>query len=144
MFIVEMHRLPRPEVGYDNLDCPDPHWKALFDLGKAFGWEPKGAIQRSKENRAGYRDPRYIGGTYGEWLPEVERDDAKAWAQALDRGAAHMEQLGIELPKTGPYLISESLTPEMHEVINGGVSVDFVRTFAAYLHEGAFDFAYDD
>jgi hypothetical protein len=144
MFIVEMHRVPRPEVGYDNLDCPGPHWDALLELGQAFGWQPRGILQRSKEDREGYRRMRYIPGMYGEWLPEVDQEDAKAWAEALDRAANHMEELGVELPRRGPYLISEGVTPEMHEAMNGGVSAAFVRTFSEYLHRGAFDCAYDD
>ena len=143
MFVVEMHRIPRPKVGHDNLHCPSPHWDALLELGRAFGWQPKGMLQRSKENRVGCREMRYIPGMYGECLPEVELDDAKAWAEALDRAATHLEELGVE-PRRGPYLISENVTPAMLQFMNGGVSAGFVRTFAFYLHRGAFDCAYDD
>ena len=148
MWIVEMHRVPRPAVGYDNFGCPSTQWEAFLGLGKAYGWQPKGLLDRSNENREGTRDMRYIAGMYGQpggWLPLVEADDAKAWAEALDRAATHMEALKIDLPKPkGPFRISKSLTPEQHELLNGGIRVDHIRAFTAYLHQGAFDCAYDD
>ena len=80
----------------------------------------------------------------GEWLPEVDQEDAEAWALALERGAAHMEELKVGLPRKGPYLISEDATPGMQRIMNGDLSAEFVRSFAEHPHRGAFDCAFDD
>ena len=42
MYIVEMFRIPVPEAGYDNFDCPGNHWDTLQALGKSYGWVPFG------------------------------------------------------------------------------------------------------
>lgn len=44
MFIVEMHRIPKPADCYDLFDCPGPLWDALRKLGESYGWKPAGTI----------------------------------------------------------------------------------------------------
>jgi hypothetical protein len=44
MFIVEMHRIPRPTSGYDLFDCPGPLWDTLKKLGESYGWKPMGTV----------------------------------------------------------------------------------------------------
>ena len=47
MLIVEMHRIPKPQDGYDLFDCPGPQWTALRRLGEGFGWKPLGTLPAS-------------------------------------------------------------------------------------------------
>lgn len=44
MFIVEMHRIPKPSDSYDLFDCPGPLWDALRKLGESYGWKPMGTV----------------------------------------------------------------------------------------------------
>jgi len=52
MFIVEMHRIPRPASGYDLFDCPGPLWDALRKLGESYGWQPMGTVPSPSVPRA--------------------------------------------------------------------------------------------
>ena len=52
MLVVEMHRVPKPQDGYDLFDCPGPQWTALRKLGESYGWKPAGTLPASYHGAA--------------------------------------------------------------------------------------------
>jgi hypothetical protein len=84
---VEMFR------GSDRFSCTLPVWEFLWELGRAFGWQPKGttyipppkrktepAVRRSYEPGNALDDK------------QVDEEDAVKWARALTvaRGSSHV------------------------------------------------------
>jgi hypothetical protein len=143
MFIVELHRLPRPKSGRDNFDCPVSLWEELKDLGMAFGWVPAGAMRMDSVIQ-GDRDYDYRPGDYGTPMPIVEATDAAAWAEALERGCFYLNELKVDLPPRGPLVLNVGEHEGLNTLANGGLTRDFAAEFRAYLQRGAFDFAWDD
>ena len=143
MFVVEMHRLPRPKSGRDNFDCPISHWEELKDLGMAFGWVPAGAMRKDSVIQ-GDRDYDYRPGDYGATMPIVEATDAADWATALERASFHLNELKVDLPPRGPLVLNLGEHEALNALANGGLTRGFAEEFRAYLQRGAFDFAWDD
>ncbi len=99
-----------------------------------------GFDMRMEYSRLDLYEPR----TWGDIIRMVTVDDARQWAEALERALQHMETLGIDLPHEGPGIINTTMHPELNELMNGGLKRDFVRAFIQYLKGGSFGFAWDD
>ena len=74
----------------------------------------------------------------------VEIEDAASWAGAVLRGLEHMETLRVDLPPSGPLILNLGDQAALNMVANAGLTRAFMREFAAYTQNGAFDFAWDD
>ena len=77
-------------------------------------------------------------------MPIVEATDAAAWAEALERGCFHLNELKVDLPPRGPLVLNLGEHEGLNALANGGLTRAFAAEFRAYLQRGAFDFAWDD
>ena len=90
--IVEMFRDARAPKGRNRFSCPMPIWELLSELGRAFGWQPKGTtyVLPSKSTvEAPARRDYQPGGSQDH--KRVEGEDAVGWARALEvaKGSPH-------------------------------------------------------
>lgn len=83
--MIEMVRNAREAKGRDRFACPETVWSLLQQIGTAYGWRAKGTtylappeLQAAQLSRHDY----VAGGLLDR--KEVDDDDAKAWARALD------------------------------------------------------------
>lgn len=86
----------------------------------------------------------YLPRDWGSVIRMVTTEDAAHWAEALERGLQHLEALDIDLKREGAIIISESVSPELHTLMNEGLKRPFIQAFIDYLRGGAFGFAWDD
>jgi hypothetical protein len=82
--IVEMFREAAAPKGRNRYSCPVPVWEFLWELGRAFGWHPKGTTYVVPANSAVEAPARrnYQPGSSQDHK-RVEEEDALAWAAAL-------------------------------------------------------------
>lgn len=91
--VVEMYRDAAERGGRDRFSCSVATWELLQEVGQTFGWHPTGASYvatvRGKVENPARRDYR-PGRTLDE--KRIERDDALAWAGALElaKGSPHL------------------------------------------------------
>lgn len=164
MNIVEMHRIPAPPRGVDLFDCSGGSWGYLRKLGEAFGWNPTGTVpspltppikiaeeylylvkQRAAKQRGELSSALldlYEPRTWGNMIRMITAEDAANWSAALERALESAEV--IDCPHAGAIIISETMTPDQQDLVNGGIDREYVQEFADYIRRGAFGFAWDD
>lgn len=77
--------------------------------------------------------------TYGDAdMRLVTAEIAKAIAMALERALEQMEGMNVDIPHTGPFVITEGMTEAQIRTANGGISREYLRTFLGFLNRGAF------
>ena len=85
MEMVEMFRDATVPKGRDRYSCPVPIWEFLWELGRAFGWQPTGTTYvvppRLKLEAPARRN--YQPGNSQD-SKRLEEQDAVAWARALE------------------------------------------------------------
>jgi len=85
MEIVQMFRDATAAKGRDRYSCPVPIWEFLWELGRAFGWQPAGTTYvvppRLKLDSPARRN--YQPGDSQD-SKRLEEQDAVAWARALE------------------------------------------------------------
>ena len=74
----------------------------------------------------------------------VTAEDAEAWAVALDCARLAFVALNLDLPHEGPVILNLDMHVDWNDVMNHGLTRDFIRGFCASLLRGAFGFAWDD
>lgn len=148
-FIVEMWGLPHksddPKTWRDNrhFECGATFWDTAVSLGRENGWKPMGTIPSDADPyNPGPLAMDYEPGSYGA-STMVLADDAKAWADALERAIQFEKPVNLE-KKQQPILITDEMTAEEFERINKGVSPEGLKEFIAFLRRGGFGFAWDD
>lgn len=77
-------------------------------------------------------------------IHEVEADDARAWSAALAACVREAEAGRFAVPELhSSTLIRENMTLDEYRQANRGFTVQFFRSFAAFLAKGAFRFGWD-
>lgn len=137
--IVEMFREAAAPKGRNRFACPLPMWELLSELGRAFGWRPKGTtyvVPAKSTVEAPARRDYQPGGSQDH--KKVEAEDAVAWARALEvakvspHATAMIEARSVALAGSGK---------------NGGQMLPGVLDeFIEFAYGGAFEFAirYDE
>jgi hypothetical protein len=129
--IVEMFR---EGAAPNRFSCPVPIWEFLWELGRAFGWHPKGATYvmpaRSTVEVPARRN--YEPGDSHDHK-QVEQEDAVAWARAL------------EVAKASPH-IAAMIEARFVALEGGSQAVDellpgMLDEFIEFSYGGAFKFA---
>ena len=132
--IVEMSRDAAAPGGRNRFSCPLQTWELLWELGRAFGWTPKGTtyvLPAKSTVEAPARRNYQPGSVYDH--KHVEADDAMAWARALEvaKGSPHTAAM------------SEARSAALADAGNVGSEVlpGVIDEFIAFAYGGAFEFA---
>ena len=130
--IVEMFRDAAAPTWRDRYSCPAAIWELLWELGRAFGWQPTGTTYVMPAKRiveAPARRNYQPGGSQDH--KKVEEQDALAWARALEmaKKSPHAEAMiharfGARVDEPGGELLP-------------GVIDEFIE----FAYGGAFEFA---
>jgi hypothetical protein len=132
--IVEMFREASAPKGRNRFSCPLPIWELLAELGRAFGWQPKGTTYvlpaKTTVEAPARRD--YQPGSSQDHK-RVEEEDAVAWARALDvaKGSPHLAAM-IE---------ARSLALATSGKVDLGMLPGVLDEFIEFAYGGAFEFA---
>jgi hypothetical protein len=134
-----------PDPERRTFSCHGDNWEVAQRLGREFGWKPKGPLMRRFADRDGppVREASYAPDGWMEGIHEVEAD-ARAWGAALEACVRDMDAGGFELPALrSSVLLREGMTLDEYRQANRGLTVQFLRSFAAFLAKGAFKFGWD-
>lgn len=132
--IVEMFRDAAAPGGRNRFSCPLQTWELLWELGRAFGWTPKGTtyVLPAKSTMGAPARRNYQPGSVHDHK-HVEADDAMAWARAL------------EVAKGSPHTAAmiEARSAALADAGNLGSQVlpGVIDEFIAFAYAGAFEFA---
>lgn len=132
--IVEMFRDAAAPGGRNRFSCPLQTWELLWELGRAFGWTPKGTtyVLPAKSTMGAPARRNYQPGSVHDHK-HVEADDAMAWARAL------------EVAKGSPHTAAmiEARSAALADAGNLGTQVlpGVIDEFIAFAYAGAFEFA---
>lgn len=135
--IVEMSRHAAAPGGRNRFSCPLPIWELLWELGHAFGWQPKGAtyvLPARSTVEAPARRNYQPGSVYDH--KQVESDDAMAWARALEAAKRS--------PHTQAMLEARSAALASADKVNGELLPGVIDEFMEFAYGGAFEFAIGD
>jgi hypothetical protein len=123
--IVEMFREAAAPGGRNRFSCPVQTWQLFGELGRAFGWQPKGTTYvlpaRSTVEAPARRN--YQPGSVQDHK-EVDAEDAMAWARAL------------EVAKASPHAAAMIDARSAGDVLPG-----VIDEFIEFAYGGAFEFA---
>ena len=131
--VIKLYRDAAEARGRDLFACTASEWRFLLELGRTFGWEPRGTTYElppgSKLAVAARRD--YEPGAPGD-RKVVEKEDAIAWARALDdaQDSAHLRAM-IE---------TRSKNASAGESTERSIT-DSIAEFVQYAYGGAFTFS---
>jgi hypothetical protein len=145
-FIVEMINGRGDEPGVSHFDCSSCKGGQLLDLGKKFGWKPKGTVFGDFHSKLEISSPREDY-RLSEWLYSKKflTEDRLALADALQRFIDSSERDSADLKQREPKFVSESMTSlEDGKRFNGDLSISFLEDFIKFLQTKDFIFAYDD
>ena len=130
--VVRLYRNAAEEYGRDLFACSPEEWRFLIELGRTFGWQPRGTTYElpsgSKRESVALRN--YEGGTKDD-RKLVTAEDALDWARALSTAlqSTHFAAIVDARPGgAGDAATNQSL-------------VDSVAEFTQYAFGGAFTFA---
>ena len=132
--LVEMFRDAAAPGGRNRFSCPLQTWELLWELGRAFGWTPKGTtyVLPAKSTMEAPARRNYQPGSVHDHK-HVEADDAMAWARAL------------EVAKGSPHTAAmiEARSAALADAGNLGSQVlpGVIDEFIAFAYAGAFEFA---
>lgn len=135
-----------PDPERRTFSCHADNWKAAQGLGQAYGWQPKGPVfhRWRSGDEPGVRQSVYDPDGWIRGIHEVEADDARAWGAALEACVRDIDADRFTLPEVhSTWLIREGMTVEQFRQANRGLTVQFLRAFAAFLAKGAFKFGWD-
>jgi len=135
-----------PDPVRRTFSCHGNDWKMAQNLGRSFGWQPKGPLFHPWHATADaiVRVDEYDPDGWIRGLHEVEADDARAWGQALEACADAVEAGAATLPnQPSAVLLREGMTLKEFRQANRGLTVQFLRSFAKFLSKGAFKFGWD-
>jgi hypothetical protein len=132
--IVEMFREAAAPKGRNRFSCPLSTWDLLWELGRAFGWQPKGTtyvLPAKTEVEAPARRNYRPGSAHDH--KQVEAEDAVAWARAL------------EVAKVSPHAAA-MIEARSAALVSGGKAggeplPGAIDEFIEFAYGGAFDFA---
>jgi hypothetical protein len=132
--IVEMFREARAPGGRNRFACPVPTWDLLWELGQAFGWQPKGTTYvvpaKSTVQAPALRNYK-PGGALDH--KRIEAEDGLAWARAL------------AVAKTSPHLTAMIEARGVARTSDGKISGELlpgvIDEFIEFAYAGAFEFA---
>ena len=132
--IVEMFREASAPKGRNRFSCPLPIWELLSEVGRAFGWQPKGTtyvLPAKTTVDAPARRDYQPGGSQDH--KRVEGEDAVAWARALDiaKGSPHLAAM-IE---------ARSVALATSGKVDLGMLPGVLDEFIEFAYGGAFEFA---
>jgi hypothetical protein len=123
--IVQMFREAAAPKGRNRFSCSISTWELLWELGQAFGWQPKGTTYvlpaKSKVEAPARRN--YQPGSVQDHK-QVEAEDAQAWARALEVAQAS--------PHTAAMIEARSA---------GDLLPGVIDEFVEFAYGGAFEFA---
>jgi hypothetical protein len=131
---VEMFRRAPAPGGRNRFACPLPIWELLQELGRAFGWQPKGTtyVLPAKSTMEAPARRNYQPGSVRDHK-QVAADDAMTWARALEAAkiSPHLQAMidARSAALTGADKVSGELLP--------GVVDEFIE----FAYGGAFEFA---
>lgn len=142
------HVIPNgpPDPERRLFSCHGDNWKVAQDLGRAFGWQPKGPLFRPWRSapQESMRQTAYEPDGWIRGVHEVEADDAQAWGAALDACADAVETGRFGLPEVrSAALVRDGMTLNQFREANRGLTIQFLRGFAAFMRRGAFQFGWD-
>jgi hypothetical protein len=149
MFVVEMYGVPNKEPEKRWFDCGHRVWEDAIKLGKKFGWQPMGTVPAPSSMEAWIKAGSYKN-DYEPYMWGYEMmvmaDDAKAWAEALERALADMDDKSIaSTSKPGAPIISDTMQNENDfKHVNDGSSRSRLREFIDFMKKGGFAFTWDD
>lgn len=134
--VVRLYRNAAEEYGRDLFACSPEEWRFLIELGRTFGWQPRGTTYQlpagSKRESVALRN--YEAGTK-EDRKLVSAEDALDWARAL--ATALRSSHFASMIEAGPRGNSgHSATPQL--------LADLVAEFTQYAFGGAFAFALEE
>jgi hypothetical protein len=132
--IVEMFREAAAPGGRNRFSCPLQTWELLWELGRAFGWTPKGTtyVLPAKSTVEAPARRNYQPGSEHDHK-HVEADDAMAWARALE--------VAKDSPHTAAMIEARSAALVDAGNLGGQVLPGVVDEFIAFAYGGAFEFA---
>jgi hypothetical protein len=116
--------------GRNRFSCPLPSWELLWELGRAFGWQPKGTtyVLPAKSPVEAPARRNYEPGTVQDHK-QVEAEDALAWARAL------------EIAKVSPHTAAMIEARAAALAGSGELSPGVIDEFIEFAYGGAFEFA---
>lgn len=136
-----------PDPERRTFSCHASNWTTAQALAKAFGWVPQGAVVRPWRGTEGLvtvRDTDYVPDGWIRGVHRVDADDATAWGRALEACVQAIDAGMFDLPDVqSPVLIRDGMTLDQFRQANRGLTVQFLRSFAAFLSKGAFEFGWD-
>jgi hypothetical protein len=132
--LVEMFRDAAAPGGRNRFSCPLQTWELLWELGRAFGWTPKGTtyVLPAKSTMEAPARRNYHPGSVHDHK-HVEADDAMAWARALEvaKGSPH----------TAAMIGARSAALADAGKLGSQVLPGVIDEFIAFAYAGAFEFA---
>jgi hypothetical protein len=128
--IVEMFREAPP----GRFSCPAPIWELLWELGHAFGWQPKGTTYVMPARRT-LKVPARRNYEPGDSQDHkhVEEEDVVAWVRALE-----MAKIS---PHAAAMIEARSSALASQGKPSGGLPPGVLDEFIQFAHGGAFEFA---
>lgn len=132
--IVEMFRDAAAPGGRNRFSCPLQTWELLWELGRAFGWTPKGTtyVLPAKSTVEAPARRNYQPGSVQDHK-HVEADDAMAWARALE--------VAKDSPHTAAMIEARSAALADAGNLGSQVLPGVVDEFISFAYGGAFEFA---
>ena len=131
---VEMFRDAAEVHGRDRFSCPIAAWALVWELGQAFGWQPKGTTYLSPPKRP-VETPalrNYQPGDAQDYK-RVEADDATAWARALE--------VAKHSPHFAAMVNARSVAMATSGELTGELLAGVLDEFIEFAYGGAFTFA---
>ena len=132
--IVEMFREAAAPGGRNRFSCPLQTWELLWELGRAFGWRPKGTTYVLPAKTAVETPARrnyQPGGVQDH--KRIEAEDAMAWARAL------------EVAKASPHTVAmlDARSTALADAGKAAAQVlpGVIDEFIEFAYGGAFEFA---
>jgi hypothetical protein len=132
--IVEMFRQTATRGGRNRFSCPLPAWELLWELGQAFGWQPKGTtyVLPPKSTVEAPARRNYQPGSVHDHK-HVEAEDAMAWARAL--------QVAKDSPHTAAMIEARATALADAGKVGAQVLPGVIDEFIEFAYGGAFEFA---
>lgn len=130
---VEMFRDAAAPKGGNRFSCPLASWDLLWELGRAFGWQPEGTTYvRPANSTADVPARRNYEPSGSRDQKKVQEEDAVAWARAL------------EVAKASPHLAAMIEAHSAALLGSGQAGGDLLPgvldEFIEFAYGGAFEF----
>jgi hypothetical protein len=131
---VEIFRPAAAPGGRNRFSCPLPVWELLYELGQAFGWQPKGAtyVLPAKSAIEAPARRNYQPGSIRDHK-QVDADDAMAWARALEAAKTSPHARAMIAARSAAFTAAD----QRSAALPPGVVDEFIE----FAYGGAFEFA---